>query len=103
MSAAWGAERLAAEDERGDDCQGENAQHRNDAAEDDAPAPASLNLVEQGVLLAFVHACAIGARSGRCVRLVPCSGSVGESLGARNGGAEVDLYVAETGIRRGQP
>jgi hypothetical protein len=55
VSAAWGAERLAAEDERGDDCQGENAQHRNDAAEDDAPAPASLNLVEQGVLLAFVH------------------------------------------------
>ncbi len=55
MSAAWCAERLAADYERGDDCQGENAQHRNDAAEDDAPPPASLDLVEQGVLLAFAH------------------------------------------------
>jgi len=50
-----GAERLAADDERGDDGQGENAQHRDDAAEDDAPPPAFFDLVEQGVLLAFAH------------------------------------------------
>ena len=50
------AEQLAADDERGDDCQGENAQNRDDAAEDDAPPPAPLDLVEQGVLLAFAHA-----------------------------------------------
>jgi hypothetical protein len=50
-----GAERLTADDERGDDCQGENAQHRNDAAEDDAPPPAPLDLVEERVLLAFAH------------------------------------------------
>ena len=83
-----GAERLAADDQRSADCQRENAQHRDDAAEDDAPPPAPLDLVEQGVLLAFRSSRAIGAAWGRCVQLVPWSGSLGKSLGDRNNGAD---------------
>jgi hypothetical protein len=80
-----GAERLAADDERGADCQGENAQRRNDAAEDDAPPPAPLDLVEQGGLLAFAHA-APSAQLGRCAQLGSWLGSLSESFGAGNGG-----------------